>query len=117
MLIQTLRKQITVVNYSTTKHTVRISYFRSSDTASKSLHLVISPLEYLQELDRLAMIDGIIEGRPVIDDKEMAFEDFIAEYPISQWEALQIAISHELGIEIDEETEMLELDAAINSLK
>lgn len=117
MLIQTLRKQITVVNYCTTKDTVRISYFRSQGNASKSLHLVISPTEYLEELDRLTMIDGIINGRPVVDDKEMAFEDFITEYPISQWEALQIAISHELGIEIDEDAEMLELDAAINALK
>lgn len=117
MLIQTLRKQITVVNYSTTKDTVRISYFRSYSDTSKSLHLIITPAEYLGELDRLAMIDGVIEGRPVIDDREMSFEDFITEYPISQWEALQIAISHELGIEIDEDLESLELDSAINALK
>jgi hypothetical protein len=117
MLIQTIRRNTHVTNFCAVKDTVRISYIRIRPGITKSMHLIISPLEYLQELDRLAMIDGIKDGKAIMDDIEMPFDEFITEYPISQWEASQIAISHELGIEIEEDVDSLELDSALNALK
>lgn len=121
MTTQQLRNQITVTNWSMTAEMMSISYFRSYNGQSKTMHLLMKTVDYLKELNIIGSIEEIHEAplRIFIDNslEWCNIFQFISKYKINQWDALAIAVRHESAIELENDTNLLEMDSAIAALK
>jgi hypothetical protein len=121
MTTESLRKAVIVRNWNLNHKGMTISYERTDEYTPKTLHLILSPEETARNLDVMACIDGfhldldelVIE----INGASYAWEDFVINYKTCQWEALNIAINHEGGKELDNDMNLLKLDSAIKALK
>lgn len=111
MTTQQLRNQITVTNWSMTEELMAISYFRSHNNQSKHFHLILQPIEYLELLVSIGSIDDVIMNTMEIIDGECTYTlaDFVKNYNLSQWDALSIAIRHEMDVDADADLKHWEL--------
>lgn len=118
MTTQTLRNKITVTEWSLIPQGSAISYKRQ-DKGEKTFHLIVSQLDTLRRLDSIASIEGYQENPLMarIDDCYYDWYDFTTTYKLSQYDAFQLALGHEMELEILNDANLLELDAAVNALK
>jgi hypothetical protein len=114
MLIQTLRNLITVHNWGLTKISANISYTRKDKR--QTLHFIAAPIDVMRGLSRNAVIDDYNEntGEVMYNDKAYDWDAFCREYHLSQWDALCLAIDHEL--ELAQTIEGQELDEMFKNL-
>lgn len=124
MTTEQLRKVIGVTDWNLTTNGLTISYLRE-DHAPKALHLILTPEDALRELSIVGSVDDfILEGnnkdwpsKACIDDHWYDMKQFASFYKMCQWEALSIAIRHEAEKELVKDTNMLEIDNILKSLK
>jgi hypothetical protein len=119
MTTETLRKAIIVNSWGFTHKGMTVSYERTDGKLPKTLHLILSPLETVRYLYSMACIDGYQDtGELKIDIGSVTYswDIFAMNYKTCQWEALNIAIKHEAGKELDNDMDNLELDSAIKAL-
>jgi hypothetical protein len=111
MTTQQLRNQITVTNWSMTEELMSISYFRSHNNQSKNFHLILKPVDYLELLSSIGSIDDVdITTNSVIEGEcTYSLADFVKNYNLSQWDALSIAIRHEMDVDADADLKHWEL--------
>lgn len=109
MTTEALRKVITVTAWSLTDTGLTISYTRE-DSNPKILHIILSPLETLQELSKVGSIEDINEHAVY------HFPELSKQYKMCQWEALSIAIRHEEEKQLANDMNFLEMDSALSAL-
>jgi len=121
MTTETLRKAVIVRNWKLNHKGMTVSYERTDSYTLKELHLILSPEETARKLYTLACIDGFhFDGAElVIEDNGASYswDNFALNYKTCQWEALNIAINHEAGKELDNDMNILELDSALKALR
>ncbi len=120
-----LRKQIHVVEYNLTKEGIEIKYIRftDGDELGTKKTIWLNPEETARQLSIICSIDSW-ESQPFqiyIDNVNDTFPvdwiTFSAKFILSQWEALTLAIRHEMSIEIEKDSNLLEMDKAIEALR
>jgi hypothetical protein len=119
MTTETLRKAIIVQKWSLNHKGMTVSYERTDGHLPKTLHLILSPLETVKRLYSMACIDGYNDaGELKVDSGGVTYswDSFTLNYKTCQWEALNIAIKHEGGKELDNDINMLEIDSALKAL-
>lgn len=121
MTTETLRKAIIVTKWNFNHKGMTVSYERTDGKLPKELHLILSPEETARRLDSMACIDGFhFDGAELVievNGASFSWDNFALNYKTCQWEALNIAINHEAGKELENDMNMIELDSAINALK
>lgn len=117
MLIQTLRRTVYVTSWIFNTERAVISYGKTGQ--EKLLHFIAAPTDILRCLSRNAIIDDFNEAtcEVILDDKAYSWVSFATEYRLSQWDALCMAIDHEMDLSINEEANFLEMDEAIKSIQ
>lgn len=103
MNIYDLRKHIHVDSYNTHSNGCSI-YYRNKDNSS-SIHLGTEDL--FKELISIGTYEDNYHDRTEFDDS----------YNMSQWDAYNIAIRHELMIETEKEIDNSDIGKAIENLK
>ena len=124
MTTEQLRKLIKVTHWMIGEKGLSISYERT-DVKPISRHLVLNPESTLKELFAI----GSIEAFDLGDNLQVRWEElpnqsvtwgwkvFIMAFILSQWEALSIVLRHEAEQELNNDINMIELDAALDALK
>jgi hypothetical protein len=112
MTTTTLRNKITVQGWYLGPNGATVSY-KNSIVGDTLFHLLLSPLETVKVLNSIASIDGYRIENGILEVKIEAeedclysFNDFVRKYNLSQYDALSLAIRHELqqytDLEIDD---------------
>lgn len=118
MTIHKLRNLITVIHWGLTDKGALISYKRI-DKGDKLINFLVPPNDLVSGLNGMASIDDYTPGRPItisLDGCSYTFENFVRNYQLSQWEAINLIVRHEAEMEEDRSINMLELDEALKAL-
>lgn len=122
MTTEQLRKEITVSSYRLHDEGIYIGYSRKNDTK----HLTLNPEECAFQLSAIGSIESWSNGELGL---QLQWEDvlnrsvtwswnvFCLSFKLSQWEALTLAIRHEAEKELEKDSNLLEMDKAIEALK
>jgi hypothetical protein len=113
MTTEQLRKVIMITTWSLTKDGLTISYVRENHNP-KTLHLILTPEEAANELSIVGNIDEVIPSKNnvnwppefSIDGCWYSLDKLHSIYKICQWEALEIAIRHEAGKELEQDLDI-----------
>lgn len=100
MNIYDLRRNIMVYSFNTHSGGGYIAYMNNG----RSDGIILSKIELRKELELISSID-----------EEMTNEEF-ADYNMSQWDALNIAIRHELMLEAEKEIDSSDIGKSINKI-
>jgi hypothetical protein len=121
MTTEQLRKQIHVLEYNLNDKGIKIEYVRYTDVdelgTKKTLWL--TPEGSARQLSAIGSIDSYKEDAFHLFWKgnHYSWEMFVPEFTLSQWEALTLTIRHEMGKEIEKDSNLLEMDKTIEALK
>jgi hypothetical protein len=118
MTTETLRKNMAVTSWSLTANGLTISYTRE-DKTPQIRHLILTPLETLNELYMVGSVEDKNEQSimGMMDGCWYHFANLVKSYKMCQWEALSIAIRHEEEKNLEDDLNMLELNAFIDAMK
>lgn len=118
MTTHTLRNLITALEWHTGTEGTSILYKRH-DRPNKELVWLVQPIELIQGLEAMASIDGYTLAPLMVTAKGVTYtyENFIRGLRISQWEALNLAVRHEMEMEESKTMGMLEIDEALKALQ
>jgi hypothetical protein len=121
MTTEQLRKQIHVLEYNLTDKGIEIKYVRytDADELGTKKTLWLNSEETARQLSIIGSIDSweAEDFRLYYNGYPYHWEVFYQEFNLSQWEALTLAIRHEMGIELEKDSNLLEMDKAIDTLK
>jgi hypothetical protein len=124
MTTEQLRKEITVSHWNINIEGISIRYYKNSE--SDPIWLKLTPEESARELEAIGSIDSFelhgaksIFGSLMINhgNTSQNWNSFIKEFKLCQWEALTLAIRHEMNLETEKDVNLLEMDKAIEALK
>jgi hypothetical protein len=118
MTTESLRKVMTVTAWSLTETGLTISYIRE-DVTPTIRHLVLSPSDTIQHLTVVGSLEEgsaeYVSGK--IDGLWYSYPQIVQLYKMCQWEALSIALRHEEVKNLENDLNLLEIDAALDALK
>jgi hypothetical protein len=121
MTTEQLRKEITVSHWNINIEGISIRYYKNSE--SDPIWLKLTPEESARELCAIGSIDEVSEGgifnNLMLREGTVSrnWNGFIKEFKLCQWEALTLAIRHEMNLETEKDVNLLEMDKAIEALK
>jgi hypothetical protein len=124
MTTEQLRKQIHVLEYNLNDKGIKIEYVRYTDgdeLGTKKM-LLLNSKETARQLSIIGSIDSW-EAQPFRifssdwGDDPQDWITFSNTFTFCQWEALTLAIRHEMGKEIEKDSNLLEMDRTIEALK
>jgi hypothetical protein len=127
MTTEQLRKQIHVLDYNLTNKGIEIEYVRYTDAyelgTKKTLWL--NPEATCRQLSAIGAISswGSRPFRVFLSEcgaDALSPQDWITfsnTFTFCQWEALTLAIRHEMEIELEKDSNLLKMDKAIDTLK
>jgi len=116
MTTEQLRKEISVYNFGLSKIGIYVGYAQNGVTKT----LTFTPEETAIQLQAIGSIHSWVAEPFYIyieEDKKVNWTAFYKNFVFSQWEALTLVIRHELGKELEKDTNLLEMDKAIEALK
>lgn len=118
MMTNKLRNLITVTEWSLNEMGAIISYTRT-DKPAKEFQCHIEPIELLQGLYACASIDEYTLSPHIATNNgnTYSFQIFTKAHKLSQWEAFNLVLRHELEFEASQEVSMLEIDTILKSLQ
>lgn len=118
MTTHTLRNLITVKEWHIENKGATILYTRA-DKPNKEYLWHVEPIELMGGLDFMASIDNytLSPHTVSVNGCTYTFENFIRGYRLSQWEALNLALRHEMEVEESHSIDMLEIDTALKALQ
>ena len=120
MTTEQLRKEIEVGNWHINYAGLSITYYRSYENKTNPIpiDITLNPEECAKQLSDIGSIDSW-EADPFwiwSDSTPYRWEVFIHHYKLSQWEALTIAIRHELEKETEKEIRNGDIGKALDSI-
>lgn len=118
MTTHTLRNLITVTEWYLDDSGASVFYTRA-DKPGKSFQWHVEPIELIQGLDAIASIDEYTLAPITVTTggATYTFDNFTKNHKLSQWEALNLAVRHEVEFEESKNMELLEIDNIFKSLQ
>jgi hypothetical protein len=122
MTTEQLRKQIHVLEYNLNDKGIKIEYVRYTDTDELGTKktLFLNSEETARQLSIIGSIDSWSDEIVFsinMDGYDMNWVTFLLNFELSQYEALTLAIRHEMEIELKKDSNLLEMDKTIEALK
>lgn len=118
MTTHIMRNLITVTKWAVDTSGATILYERT-DKPGKEIKAIITPIELVQGLTAIASIDEYTLSPITItnDGRTYSFHNFFRKYHLSQWEALNLAIRHEMEFEEAKDLIKSGIGKALEALK
>lgn len=121
MTTEQIRKSIHVSSYGLYEKGLKVEYkwYENKEDEGEERTLILLAQDAVLELTALGEIDNYVYYPLVIywNNTGMEWDEFTNKYILSQWDALNLVIRHELAKEIEKEDGMLNLTKAIDNLK
>ncbi|SRR6266540_935543 len=121
MTTEQLRKQIHVLDYCINEEGIEIKYIRyaDGDELGTKKTVWLNPEETARQLSIIGSIDSWESDIFLLnyENKQFPWLPFVNTFELSQWEALTLAIRHEMAIEVEKDDNLLEMDKAIEALR
>lgn len=117
MTTHTLRNLITILEWTSNTEGATLLYTRS-DKPHKEFSWHVEPIELMGGLSAMGSIDEytLSPHTVVVNGCTYTFDNFMRNYRLSQWEALNLSLRHEMEVEESKSINMLEIDTALKSL-
>lgn len=118
MTTEQLRKEITVTSWNIHSSGISVHYFRSDGKRSKDYLLILNPEECARQLSAISSIDSWEADTFLLnyENSQLHWAAFVNTFKLSQWEALTLAIRHELEKETEKEIDNGDIGKAIDSI-
>lgn len=120
MLTEQIRKNIHVVGYGLFEKGIQVHYdwFESRNAEKEERELILLIPEAIKELEA---IGEVASWHPsplmlMINNDYITWDEFTETYVLSQWDAINLVIRHELQKAADQEIENSDIGKAINKI-